>query len=226
MPRIVKSFLVLSLFIVLIVPQFTIAYGGDNTSNNSEASSEDVSEPKNENEIETKREEIKNRAEQRLEDRKGRIASKAAERQEKLEARKQKICENRSEKIKNRSERLANRAEKQLKNFTSIAERVDKFYLNRLVPKGVTVSNYDSLKADIEARKQEVKNAIEAAKAAVTGFDCSGDNPKGQLGTYRVEMKDAIAALKDFRISIKNFIVAIRTAAKANNATGSAESGK
>lgn len=227
MPKLIRFFLVLSLFLVLITPQFALAHEEGSNARGSVASADDESEPENEDEIEDKREHIKERAEQRLKERKERVASKAAEKKEKLEARKQKICENRSEKIKNRSERLANRAEKQLNNFTAIAERVDKFYLNKLVPKGVTVSNYDVLKADIETRKQEVKDAIEAAKAAAVSFDCSGDDPKGQLGSYRDEMKDAIAALKDFRISIKNFIVAVRTAAaKANNATSSAESGE
>jgi len=220
MKRLAKSLLVLSLFFVLITPQLSLAHSEN------EDSQTIKDEPKNELEIEHNLILLKEKSEQRLKIRKERIASKAAEIKEKLDERRKKICENRSEKIIKRSTQLSKRAEKQLNKFTEIANRVDNFYLNKLVPKGVTVSNYESLKSDIEARKQEVKDAIEAAKEAAKNFDCAGDNPKGQLETYRLEMKDAIAALKDFRISIKNFIVAIRTAAKANNATGSAVSGE
>lgn len=226
MQKLSRLLLVLSLFFVLITPQLTLAHEEVNNSNSSVAGAEDESEPENESEIEDRREQMKERAEQRLKERKARVASKAAERKEKLDEKKQKVCENRSAKIQKRSEQLAKRAENQLNKFTSIAERVDKFYLNKLVPKGVTVSNYAALKADIEARKLEVKTAIEAAKVAASSFDCAGEDPKGQLESYQDEMKDAIAALKDFRTSIKNFIVAVRTAAaKANNATSSAESG-
>lgn len=225
MNKLSKLLLVLSLSFVILTPQIVTAHQENNPSRGRVLS--EVEEPEDEDDIEDRREHLKERAEQRLKERKERQASKAAERKEKLDEKRQKVCEKRSDKIIKRSNQLAQRAEKQLNKFTEIAGRVDNFYLNRLVPKGVTLANYDALKADIEARKQEVADTVASAKTAAASFDCSGEDPKGQLGSYRDEMKVAVAALKDFRISIKNFIVAVRTAAaKANSATSSAESGE
>lgn len=155
------------------------------------------------------------------------LASRSALLKEKLEVKKLAVCETKQDIIKNRSQGLAARAQTQLTNFTAIAGRVDSYYLNTVVPKGLTLSNYAALKADIAAKEAIVKSAIATAKADAQNFDCKGDDPKGQLGNFKVGVKNAIIALKDYRTSIKNFIVAIRTlVASSKTASGSAGSGE
>lgn len=166
---------------------------------------------------------IKAKIDAKLQETKAKQASKAALKQEKLEARKLQICERKQDSIIRRSTRLAQRAQTQLTNFELKANRVEDFYNNRLVPKGITLDNYDDLLADIEAKKQAVNEATTSAKAAAEAFDCSADDPKGQLANYRTDMQNAITALKEYRTSIKNLIVSVRTAA-AKLATGSANS--
>ena len=167
------------------------------------------------------RERVKTQIEERLKQAREKLASKAALRKEKLETAKLRICEARKSGIVRRSTRLAERAERQLNNFGSKLDRVENFYNNTLLPKGVVIENYDDLIADVEAKKQAVAEAINSAKTSAQNFNCSGDDPKGQLTNYRTDMENAVKALKDYRTSIKNLIVAVRTAV-AKIATGSA----
>lgn len=170
---------------------------------------------------ESTRERVKNQIEQKFKETKDRLASKAAIRKEKLEATKLRVCETKKSAIVRRSTRLAERAGRQLTNFSTKSTRVETFYNDRLVPRGVVVDNYDDLVADIEAKAQAVAEAIESAKTTAANFDCAGDDPKGQLTNYRTDMQNAIKALKEYRLSIKNLIVAIKHAA-AKTATSSA----
>lgn len=167
------------------------------------------------------REKIKEKIEAKLKETKDKLASKAALKKEKLAEVKLKVCERKRDAIIRRSTKLAERAQRQLTNFEQKANRVEDFYNNRLVPKGVVLDNYSDLLADIEAKKQVVNEATTSAKTAAENFDCSGEDPRGQLTNYRIDMQNAIKALKDYRTSIKNLIVAVRTAA-AKIASGSA----
>lgn len=169
-----------------------------------------------------KRAEIQKRIEQRRQEMKERQASRAAGRKAKLDRVKLRICETKQENIIRRSNRIADRADRQFNVFEEIAQRVDTFYQNRLVPKGLTVENYEQLKADIQTQKDEVKTLIETAQGLAKAFDCAGEDPKGQLTDFRESMRAAIAALKDYRTTIKNFIGAVRDANANSEATESA----
>lgn len=175
-----------------------------------------------ENSREDIREAIKDKIETRLKETRAKLASKAALREEKLTEVKLRVCEKRKDGIVRRSTKLAERAQRQLTNFEQKANRVEDFYNNKLVPKGITLDNFDELIAEIEAKKQAVDEATTSAKTAAESFDCSADDPKGQLTNYRTDMQNAISALKDYRTAIKNLIVAVRTAA-AKIATDSAD---
>src|SRR3989344_1744756 len=106
------------------------------------------------------RERVKTQIEERLKQAREKLASKAALRKEKLETAKLRICEARKSGIVRRSTRLAERAERQLNNFGSKLDRVENFYNNTLLPKGIVIENYDDLIADVEAKKQAVAEAI------------------------------------------------------------------
>lgn len=126
-----------------------------------------------------------------------------------------KSCESRMENIKNRSNSLLERSSKMLEKFGSIATRVQDFYTNKVVPAGGTVSNYDALVSDIAAKKVAVEAALSDAKRKAQGFDCSDpSSAKTRVSEYRLAMQNVIKALKDYKTSVKNLIVAVRTAAK------------
>jgi len=174
-------------------------------------------------EAQSRKEEIKERIEAKKQEIKAKIASRAALRREKLAEVKKKVCETKQRNIIRRSENMAKRADKQFDVFGNIADRVDTYYTDKLVPQGKVLPNYQSLKDEIAAKEEAAQAAVEAALDAAKNFDCEGDDPKGQLTQYREYMQEVIKALKEFRTSIKNFIVAVRTLnAKGGDATNSA----
>lgn len=95
--------------------------------------------------------------------------------------------------------------------FDAIAERVKAYYTLKVVPSGKTVTNYDSLIADIQSKKAAVGTALTEAQSGVRSFACSADDPKALLKQYRVNMQSVKSALKEYRTSIKNLIVAVRS---------------
>ncbi len=145
----------------------------------------------------------------------------------KLSQGKLKACEARERNIRNRSEKLATSSAKMAEKFAKISLRVQQFYTDKVLPSGKTVANYDELVASSEAKKMEVKTAILAAQEDLTGFSCTGDDPKTMLGNFNSSMKEVKGALKEYRTSIKNLIVAVHSvtgeANKMKDATRSAK---
>ena len=122
-------------------------------------------------------------------------------------------CQVKEKSIKNRADGLARMANTMLEKFDSIINRVKEFYTNKVLPRGGSVANYNALLADIEAKKVLVQDALNKAQADADSFTCNGDDPKGTLSQYRVNMQAVKTALKNYRTSIKNLIVAIHSQA-------------
>lgn len=129
-----------------------------------------------------------------------------AERKQHLTDLKLKVCQEKSTIILKRSTQLGEMVENMLKKFTSIVEGVQKYYME----KGLTLTNYAELVAVIEIKKSALAPLVETAKADVSGFSCTGDNPAEQLKKYRTDMQAVITALHDYRKAIRDLIVAIK----------------
>ncbi len=165
------------------------------------------------------KDEIKERVQDRIDNLKEKFEAR-------LEEKKKKICERVEARINKRSDRLVTRAERMTDRFDKIADKVKDYYTDKLVPKGVTIDNYDALVADIATKGAAVDEVVATAKAAISEFDCDGDSPKGVLSLFRGDMKTVITALKDYRTSVVNLLVAVRTKGKnikSPGATGSSE---
>ena len=157
-------------------------------------------------------------------------ASKKEERtalkQEKLEARKLKFCEKVESRINTRSVKMVTKAESMITRFDKIAGKVKDYYTNKLLPKGGTIDNYDALVADVAAHEAAVNEVVANAQSGISSFDCEANDPKGQLHNFKVDMKAVITTLKDYRKSVVNLLVAVRTKGKnikTSEATGSSE---
>lgn len=147
----------------------------------------------------------------------------------KLDSVKLRVCEAKESSIKKRGESLQNLSENILDKFDKISQRVQKYYTEKVLPSGKSVSNYDTLVTDINTKKEAVNTALTKAKENEANFSCSGDDPKGEILGFRDNMKEVKAALKDYRTSIKNLIVAVRSVVgetEKENATPSGEESK
>jgi hypothetical protein len=97
--------------------------------------------------------------------------------------------------------------------FDAIATRVEEYYASS----GKTVTGYDALLTEITAKKTAVGTALAKAQADAAAFTCEGRDPKWQMTQYRGDMQDVIKALKNYRTSIKNLIVAVRSVTGVTN---------
>lgn len=126
-----------------------------------------------------------------------------------------KACENRQKAITNIMYRLADRGQKQLDVFSTIAERTEKFYAD----KGKTLSNYDTLVADVNANKIVAQAAVDAVKANSITFKCDGTDPKGVAASFKEALKTEIEALKAYKTSVKNLIVGVKSVQGSTTST-------
>lgn len=171
------------------------------------------------------RQSIENKIKEMESQRKSRIASRAADRKAKLDEKKLKVCETKQRNITRRSQAAAARAANQFRVFGSIAEKVDKFYTDKILARGITVASYSALKQDIADKKILAETAVQNASSSASAIDCNSDNPKGQIQTFKEDMKSVISALKDYRTAVKNFLVAVKSAIGKNQSASNSAGG-
>ncbi|HEY5550063.1 MAG TPA: hypothetical protein VIK37_02600 [Candidatus Saccharimonadales bacterium] len=135
-----------------------------------------------------------------------------------LEGAKLKACENRERAVNSILDRIANRGERRLNVYSAIFQKVQDFY----VKKGISLSNYDALVAEVNAKKEAAQAAVDAIKAEQVDFTCDGTDPKGVAAGFKEDLKAEIKALHDYQQSIKNLIVAVKTAIADSNQNNSA----
>jgi hypothetical protein len=145
-----------------------------------------------------------------------------------LQDAKLKSCQARENAIGQRSTSLTGTVNSMFSKFDAIAQRVEEYYTSKVVPSGKTVSNYDNLVSDIQVKKAAVGTVLLAAQSDSAGFSCTSGDPKGQMTKFRLDMQSVMNALKNYRTSIKNLIVAVRsvvgqTNSDQNQASGSAK---
>lgn len=130
---------------------------------------------------------------------------------QKLTEAKLKVCQNKEAAIQKRNDALTKMANTMLTKFDSIATRVETYYTDTVVSSGKTVPTYNTLLANIVTKKSAVQADLDKASVSDTTFNCTSDDPKGQLTQFRTDMQTVKQALKDYRTSIKNLIVAVRS---------------
>jgi len=130
-----------------------------------------------------------------------------------LEGKRLEACKAREEAIKNRKKSLLRLATEALKRMDGWVERLKKFYDERLVANGKTISNYNDLLAEIEGTRSEAIASLDKASNLVDEFSCNGDNPKEVYNEFRIAMQETKTKLFEYRKAIKNLLVAIRKAA-------------
>lgn len=127
--------------------------------------------------------------------------------QTKLADAKLKACQNREKAINNILARIADRGSKQIDVFNKIAQRTETFYTT----KDKTLSNYDALVADVNAKKAAAQTAVITVKSNSVSFKCDGTDPKGAATSFKDSLKSEITALKNYKTAVKNLIVGVKS---------------
>ncbi|HSX35820.1 MAG TPA: hypothetical protein VLH84_02690 [Patescibacteria group bacterium] len=139
----------------------------------------------------------------------------------KLAEAKLKVCQKRETTVNNIMARIADRGQKQLDLFTSIATRVETFYAN----KGKTLSNYDALVADVNAKKDAAQTEVDSVKATSVTFKCDGTDPKGTAQSFKGDLKAEIDALKAYKTAVKNLIVGVKSVQGSTTSADNSQGG-
>jgi hypothetical protein len=161
------------------------------TSSETETETEDKAQAAK---VETKRAEIESR-----------LDALKAERQGKLDEKRLSACENKSAKINSIIQKRSTQATKQLAVFKKIADRVEAF----ISDKKLTIENYDALAADIKDKEAAATAAIEANTNTV--FDCASTDSAAPGKVAKASVETVRSALQDYRTSIKNLIVKVKS---------------
>ncbi len=128
---------------------------------------------------------------------------------QKLDEVKLRVCLQRQEGLLKRSEQLTKNALTQQEKFDAVVLRVTDFYTSKVVPSGKIVTNYNGLVSNIGVKKSAVQTALSKAKGDLEIFSCDGVDPKGQMHLFKEDMKVVKQALKEYRTSIRDLIVAV-----------------
>lgn len=134
---------------------------------------------------------------------------------DRLEGNRLNFCVKHEDEINTRLGSLGDLVSNMLGKFDAIATRVKSFYTTKVAPTH-PISNYPALVADIATNRAAAVTALTNAQNDLTGFTCTADNPKGQIRLFRTDMQAVKKALHDYRTSIKNLIVAVKTAIGEN----------
>lgn len=147
-------------------------------------------------------------ATQKMEQNKEKTVEKRVEVKTKLDDNKLKTCQNREKSINNIMSNIAQRGTKQLDVFTKISDRTQAFYKD----KGLSVTNYDELVADVNAKKTAAEATVAQVKTTSLTFKCDGTDPKGASASFKTSLEAEKSALKAYKTAIKNLIKAIKSA--------------
>lgn len=131
----------------------------------------------------------------------------------------QKSCEARKESLVKRGTNYGRNASKHLEVFNSIYAKVQAFQDK----KKLDVGNYDALKADVDAKKATAEAAVKALNEFDVSIDCSAQDPAASVATLKTTVSNTRNALHEYRLAIKNLVVALENAAGTDDTTDTTE---
>jgi len=118
-----------------------------------------------------------------------------------------KECQSHQTAISNIMTRISDRGQKQIDLFSTITDRVEKFYTD----KGTVLTDYDTLVSAVTDAKAHAVETVASTQTASTGFSCEDNDPKGHADSFKTNLKSQITALNDYKTSVKNLIVGIKS---------------
>lgn len=200
--RIVSTFILLVIGIIISTNQSTFAIIDENsTSNENDKNSVRILQTTNSDNARKTAEAVKERVNARLND-------------SKLQ-----ICKRHETTINNVIARVSDRDQKRFDFFDVTTEKVEAFYIKN----SLMVANYDQLLATIATKKTAAQAAITTANSAKVTFTCGGEDPKGVVSTFKNHHSVSASALDEYKTAVRELVKAVKTAAEAkqSNTSGS-----
>lgn len=136
-----------------------------------------------------------------------REAAKEERKANKLDATKLKICQRQENKVATVMQRASDQGTRQLEVFKKIADRTQEFATN----KNLVVEDYAALVAEVEANYTIAAETMKTISSSSEEFDCEGDDPKLFLSSFRTAHQQKTEAMKAYKTSVKDLIVAVKS---------------
>ena len=136
---------------------------------------------------------------------KGRAASSDAKRKT--------VCENRQNAINNKLSAFIQSAEKHQAKLDETFAKVQSYQIQYNLP----LANYDELIAAANDKRLAATEAVSALKSVAQDFDCTKPDTVVKLSTVRDAAKEARQSLHEYRIAIKDIVVALAQSEDANS---------
>lgn len=127
---------------------------------------------------------------------------------------KQEVCERREAQLQQKIPHLANSSKRLLGVIDKIYTRVQGFVAGGQL----TDPNYDTLKANVDAKQADATAAVEALGEFEFELDCANPNIAEQLDGFRTAVRGARAELKEYRKALVELISSLRAQAAEDNA--------
>lgn len=207
MNRFQKFCAILGFVLLLVAAPAVLAEGGTGAGTGAGTGTKDKTPSSTTNSDAKKAEAEKRAAEKAAKEAQAKEAQEA--RKAKLESKKLEACQKAQAKINATIARLADRSQKQYDLYTTTFNRVKTFY----VDKQLSIANYDSLVAEVNAKQAAASAALANIKSTTVTIDCSGDDPKGSTQTFKSRVDSAGTPFKDYHSAVKKLIAAIKASA-------------
>lgn len=163
-------------------------------------------------EAEARQEEVQKRREEA----KTKATDNREARQAKLINSRLKACQRREAVITKLMSNLADRGTRQIEVFDKIADRTQAYYQE----KGLRLANYNSLVAEVDAKKNAAEAAVSSTKDTIVEFDCEGEDPRGTAAEFKENLKAQHQAMKAYKTSVKNLIVGVKSVQSEESGVG------
>lgn len=122
-----------------------------------------------------------------------------------------KVCQNREKRINAIIDNSVTRQRKHLSVFKDIQSKVEDFY----VKKQLAATNYAALVTAANQKHDAAKAAIDAFDA--TNFSCQNESATNPGSAVKTSLNASQTAIKDYRQSVHDLIIAVKTANQAKS---------
>jgi DNA anti-recombination protein RmuC len=190
-----------------------LAHQGSNSGSGSDELVATTTGTETETETEVDQAKVEDRIKHSKADGQEKLAALREKKQAKTAEQRQKVCEQRKGSINNRVTAYNKAANNKLKQFNTIFERVKKFKTD----KALQVSNYDALITAATEKQTAASEAVAALKDLSADIDCTATDPASTVASIKSATIEARTALKEYRKSIKDIVVALAQVNKASD---------